>query len=61
MVSDSIAMVGYSFGIICPMKGRSGTAAFSKDRMPAAHELKGPNFVHSILTTAELVAALPQK
>ena len=38
------------------MKGRSGTAG-----MHAAHELKGPNFVHSILTTAELVAALPQK
>jgi hypothetical protein len=43
------------------MKSRSGTAAFSEDRMHAAHELNGPNFGHSILTTAELVAALPQK
>lgn len=35
------------------------TAAFSQDRMHAAHELNGPTFAHAILTTAQLVAALP--
>ena len=40
---------------------RDATAAFSKDRMHAAHELNGPNFAHAILTTAELVAALPHE
>ncbi|MGD0886258.1 MAG: isochorismatase family protein [Thermodesulfovibrionales bacterium] len=38
---------------------KDATAAFSKDRMRAAHELNGPNFAHAILTTAELVTALP--
>ena len=28
--------------------------------MYAAHELNGPTFAHAILTTAELVAALPR-
>ena len=37
---------------------KDATAAFSKDRMHAAHELNGPNYAHAILTTAELVAAL---
>jgi hypothetical protein len=37
---------------------RDATAAFSKERMHAAHELNGPNFAHEILTTAGLVAAL---
>jgi hypothetical protein len=27
--------------------------------MHAAHELNGPNFAHAILTTAELIASLP--
>jgi hypothetical protein len=27
--------------------------------MHAAHELNGPTFAHAIVTTAELVAALP--
>jgi nicotinamidase-related amidase len=38
---------------------KDATAAFSRDRMHAAHELNGPNFAHAILTTAELIAALP--
>jgi len=37
---------------------KDATAAFSKDRMHAAHELNGPNYAHAILTTAELLAAL---
>jgi len=37
---------------------KDATAAFSADRMHAAHELNGPNFAHALLTTAELVAAL---
>jgi len=40
---------------------RDATAAFSKDRMHAAHELNGPNFAHAILPAAELVAALPHE
>jgi len=38
---------------------RDATAAFSHDMMHAAHELNGPTFAHAILTTAELIAALP--
>jgi nicotinamidase-related amidase len=34
------------------------TAAFSMDRMQAAHILNGPNFAHAILTTAQLLANL---
>jgi len=37
---------------------KDATAAFSKDRMRAAHELNGPNFAHAILTTKELLGAL---
>jgi len=37
---------------------KDATAAFSQDRMHAAHELNGPNYAHAILTTSELVAAL---
>jgi hypothetical protein len=33
--------------------------ALSADGAGSTHELNGPNFAHSILTTAELVAALP--
>ena len=36
------------------------TAAFSADRMHAAHVLNGPNYAHAILTSAELLAALAQ-
>lgn len=39
---------------------KDATAAFSMDRMHAAHALNGPNFAHAILTTAELIAVLPQ-
>lgn len=35
------------------------TAAFSKEMMHAAHALNGPTFAHAILTTAELLKALP--
>ncbi|MGF6732004.1 nicotinamidase-related amidase [Paraburkholderia youngii] len=38
---------------------RDATAAFTREMMRAAHELNGPTFAHEILTTAELVAALP--
>jgi|WetSurMetagenome_2_1015567.scaffolds.fasta_scaffold63005_3 pimeloyl-ACP methyl ester carboxylesterase len=38
---------------------KDATAAFSKDRMHAAHELNGPNLAHAILTTAELIGLLP--
>jgi nicotinamidase-related amidase len=34
------------------------TAAFSEDRMHAAHELNGPTFAHAIVTTSELLVAL---
>ena len=37
---------------------KDATAAFSKDRMHAAHALNGPNFAHAILTTIELMDAL---
>jgi nicotinamidase-related amidase len=38
---------------------RDATAAFSQDHMHAAHDLNGPTFAHAILTTPELLAALP--
>jgi len=38
---------------------RDATAAYSAEMMHAAHELNGPTFAHEILTTNELVAALP--
>ena len=38
---------------------RDATAAFTKEMMRAAHDLNGPTFAHEILTTAELIAALP--
>ena len=37
---------------------RDATAAFTQERMRAAHELNGPTFAHRILTTGELVATL---
>jgi nicotinamidase-related amidase len=37
---------------------KDATAAFSADRMHAAHELNGPTFAHAMLSTAELLAAL---
>jgi hypothetical protein len=38
---------------------RDATAAFSHEHMHAAHGLNGPTFAHAILTTSELLAALP--
>ena len=38
---------------------KDATAAFNEEMMYAAHELNGPTFAHEILTTAELIAALP--
>ena len=38
---------------------RDGTAAFTREMMQAAHELNGPTFAHSILTTAQLITTLP--
>jgi len=39
---------------------RDATAAFSHEMMHAAHELNGPTYAHSILTTDEVIAALPK-
>jgi nicotinamidase-related amidase len=39
---------------------RDATAAFSPEAMHAAHEINRPTYAHSILTTSELLAALPQ-
>jgi nicotinamidase-related amidase len=38
---------------------RDATAAFTREMMRAAHDLNGPTFAHEILTTVELIAALP--
>ena len=38
---------------------RDATAAFRPEMMHAAHELNGPTFAHAILTTADVIAALP--
>jgi hypothetical protein len=39
---------------------RDATAAFSYEMMHAAHELNGPTFAHAILTTSDVIAALPK-
>ncbi len=38
---------------------KDATAAFSKEGMHTAHEVNGPAYAHEILTTAELIQALP--
>jgi nicotinamidase-related amidase len=38
---------------------KDATAAFTPEMMHAAHVLNGPTFAHAILTTGELVEALP--
>jgi pimeloyl-ACP methyl ester carboxylesterase/nicotinamidase-related amidase len=38
---------------------KDATAALKREMMHAAHELNGPTFAHAILTTQELIAALP--
>ena len=40
---------------------RDATAAVKPDRMHAAHELNGPTYAHAILTTRELITALPKE
>jgi len=40
---------------------KDATAAGSPDRMHAAHVLNGPTFAHRIITTEELIAALPAR
>lgn len=37
---------------------RDATAAFKREMMVAAHELNGPTYAHSIVTTRELLQAL---
>jgi len=37
---------------------KDATAAFSADRMHAAHELNGPSYAHAIVTTADLIESL---
>ena len=39
---------------------RDATAAFRHELMHAAHELNGPTFAHAIMTTAEVIVALPK-
>jgi len=39
---------------------RDATAAFTPELLHAAHELSGPTFAHAIVTTKELISALPQ-
>jgi nicotinamidase-related amidase len=48
------AELGYDVTLV-----RGAPAAFSPERMRAAHVLNGPSFAHSIVTTSELIAALP--
>lgn len=45
--------IGYHVTLV-----RDATAAASADAMHAAHELNGPSFAHSIVTTGQLTAAL---
>ena len=39
---------------------KDATAALQREMMRAAHELNGPTYAHSIVSTAELVKALPK-
>jgi nicotinamidase-related amidase len=39
---------------------RDATAAASADAMRCAHEINGPTYAHSIMTTAEFLSVLPQ-
>ncbi len=38
---------------------KDATAAFSREMMHAAHDLNGPTFAHAILSSAEVLSALP--
>jgi nicotinamidase-related amidase len=46
--------IGYHVTLV-----RDATAAFSSEMMHAAHVLNGPTYAHAILTTEELIGALP--
>ena len=39
---------------------RDATAAFTREQLRAAHEINGPTFAHAIVTTRELIDALPK-
>jgi nicotinamidase-related amidase len=56
---ESTARFGMELGYHVTLV-RDATAAFSHEMMHAAHELNGPTYAHSILTTAEVIAALPK-
>ena len=47
------AELGYRVTLV-----RDATAAFSPDRMHAAHELNGPTYAHEIVSTRDVLAAL---
>jgi len=47
------AELGYHVTLV-----RDATAAFSAEAMHAAHEINGPTYAHSIVTTQELLKAL---
>ncbi|GGN79965.1 isochorismatase [Streptomyces albiflavescens] len=54
--TSRIAMeLGYHVTLV-----RDATAAYLPEMMHAAHELNGPTFAHSIVTTAEVVAAFEE-
>lgn len=52
----SAAELGYHVTLV-----KDATAAFSKDRMHAAHDLNGPTYAHAVLTTAELISVLSSR
>jgi len=45
----------YHVTLVC-----DATAAFSHEMMHASHELNGPTYAHSIVSTQELIEALPK-
>jgi nicotinamidase-related amidase len=47
------AELGYHVTLV-----KDPTAAFSKDRMHAAHDLNGPTYAHAIVTTGQLIEGL---
>ncbi len=57
---ESTARFGMELGYHVTLV-RDATAAFSPEGMLAAHEVNGPTFAHAILTTEQLLAALPRR
>ncbi|WP_425984712.1 isochorismatase family cysteine hydrolase [Ensifer sp. R-19] len=55
---ESTARYGMELGYHVTLV-RDATAAFTHEMMHAAHDLNGPTFAHAILTTGELLEALP--